>query len=85
MDYFDENVTPREKFLQILQISGPSAVGLAIDELILRLLACESLLEESGLKGEDVEARMKEPQLLEGMDDLYIDLQAKIVSCEGLV
>lgn len=82
MDIFDEGKTPKEKLIEILQVSGQSAVGLALDELIIRLLACEALLLDEGFSYEQIDYKCKDPELEEGMNDIYIDLQAKILSCE---
>lgn len=82
MDYFDEQISPREKLIQIMQNSSPAALDLACDELFLRLLACEALLAKNDISNEDIIKTMNDPSLEDGLNDIYIGLMAKILSCE---
>lgn len=82
MDYFDEEISPKDKLLQILRLAKPSAVEFGMDDFLLRLLACEALLEEKNIGENEILAKMRDPALEAHKDDIYIDLMAKILSCE---
>lgn len=87
MDIFDDilNVSPRDKFFQMLRHANAGAVEKVMQNLIKEQIILRDFLENKGLTGAEFEEFKLQHgiELEERMNDYFIGLTAEILGNEG--
>ncbi len=87
MDELDNliDTNPLDKFIDVLQNAPRGAVELTMYNHCKEVVALRILLEQKGVSFNEIEQFIFENdnELVENSNDIYIDLTAKILGCEG--
>jgi len=79
-DIFGFNITPRDKFYQILYTMNKDIVRNELDDIFKRLAVLESMFDESEIMQKIAEYEAENFDKLEqSMQDIYLDIMSKMI------
>ena len=77
---FFEDVTPMEKLYEIICNASPILAKNCLEDILLRLAACELAMESAQIDENSVNALLRDAKTVKLADSLAIDAMAAILS-----